>query len=170
MLRHQQGELQAIRDQAASNSLLGPAATGEITPPAERAISIAYPHRDHTSTLSQGTDPVNPPRSPNVRNSFALSRQSSHRSITPSRAPSPSFRPSSAGTYGQGEDSFYGGRTSQALMDESAFYQAETQTLTRENQMLRQRIRELGKRSYSRSVAFLTDRRTPARRWWLYDD
>ena len=28
--------------------------------------------------------------------------------------------------------------------DESAFYQAETQNLTRENQMLKQRIRELG--------------------------
>jgi hypothetical protein len=28
--------------------------------------------------------------------------------------------------------------------DESAFYQAETQMMTRENQMLRQRIRELG--------------------------
>lgn len=34
--------------------------------------------------------------------------------------------------------------------DESAFYQAETQMLVRENQMLRHRIRELGKsRSYS---------------------
>jgi hypothetical protein len=29
--------------------------------------------------------------------------------------------------------------------DESAFYQAETQSLTRENQMLKVRIRELGK-------------------------
>jgi hypothetical protein len=29
--------------------------------------------------------------------------------------------------------------------DESAFYQAETQSLTRENQMLKLRIRELGK-------------------------
>lgn len=28
--------------------------------------------------------------------------------------------------------------------DESAFYQAETQMLTRENQMLKHRIRELG--------------------------
>ena len=31
-----------------------------------------------------------------------------------------------------------------AVRDESAFYQAETQTLTRENQMLKLRIRELG--------------------------
>lgn len=32
---------------------------------------------------------------------------------------------------------------SSALRDESAFYQAETQMLTRENQMLKLRIREL---------------------------
>ena len=32
--------------------------------------------------------------------------------------------------------------------DESAYYQAETQTLTRENQMLRMRIRELGMKPY----------------------
>jgi hypothetical protein len=38
-----------------------------------------------------------------------------------------------------GEHWFLGGR------DESAFYQAETQMLTRENQMLRHRIRDLGK-------------------------
>lgn len=31
-----------------------------------------------------------------------------------------------------------------ATRHESAFYQAETQTLTRENQMLKLRIRELG--------------------------
>jgi hypothetical protein len=30
------------------------------------------------------------------------------------------------------------------MMDDGAFYQAETQMLTRENQMLRARIRELG--------------------------
>jgi hypothetical protein len=30
------------------------------------------------------------------------------------------------------------------VRDESAFYQAETQNLTRENQMLKLRIRELG--------------------------
>jgi len=32
--------------------------------------------------------------------------------------------------------------------DDSAFYQAETQTLQRENQMLKHRIRELGESSF----------------------
>lgn len=36
-----------------------------------------------------------------------------------------------------------------AIRDESAFYQAETQNLTRENQLLKQRIRELGESTVS---------------------
>jgi len=50
-----------------------------------------------------------------------------------------------------GSVSFGGGEAEQQLWDvvkgrdENAFYQAETQMLTRENQMLRHRIRELGK-------------------------
>jgi hypothetical protein len=39
--------------------------------------------------------------------------------------------------------------------DESAFYQAETQMLVRENQMLRLRIRELGEFIFFLSSAFL---------------
>ena len=44
-----------------------------------------------------------------------------------------------SGMSGHGEEWSLGGPR-----DESAFYQAETQMLTRENQMLKQRIRELG--------------------------
>ena len=36
------------------------------------------------------------------------------------------------------------GGSASGSRDETAYYQAETQNLTRENQMLRQRIRELG--------------------------
>jgi hypothetical protein len=68
------------------------------------------------------------------RSSFDLAR----RSRTPSRSgASPRLRSTSIG--GNSEDWVLGGR------DESAFYQAETQMLTRENQMLRNRIRELEK-------------------------
>lgn len=49
-------------------------------------------------------------------------------------------------------------RDSQSSRDESAYYQAETQTLTRENQMLRMRIRELGK-SELKSHSSLEDSR-----------
>lgn len=58
------------------------------------------------------------------------------RSRTPSRGASPRLRATSFSQ--ESGDWVLGGR------DESAFYQAETQMLTRENQMLRHRIRDLG--------------------------
>jgi hypothetical protein len=58
------------------------------------------------------------------------------RSRTPSRGASPRLRSTSISA--DSGDWALGGR------DESAFYQAESQMLTRENQMLRHRIRELG--------------------------
>ena len=134
-----------MRDQAASGSQSGLPNAGEMTPPTERSISGAYPHREYPSSINQGAGSIPHSRSPVVRNSNELSRQSSRRSRTPSRAPSPSYRPTSAGTYVQSDEYTYNGRSSQAMLDESVFYQAETQNLTRENQMLRQRIRELGR-------------------------
>lgn len=59
------------------------------------------------------------------------------RSRTPSRGASPRLRSTSISL--ESPDWVLGGR------DESAFYQAETQMLVRENQMLRHRIRDLGK-------------------------
>jgi hypothetical protein len=58
------------------------------------------------------------------------------RSRTPSRGASPRLRATSIS--GESDQLGLGGR------DESAFYQAETQMLVRENQMLRHRIRDLG--------------------------
>ncbi|KAG5805024.1 hypothetical protein H9Q74_006269 [Fusarium xylarioides] len=73
------------------------------------------------------------------RSSFDLARADlQRRSRTPSRSgASPRLRATSIG--GNSEDWVLGGR------DESAFYQAETQMLVRENQMLRHRVRELEK-------------------------
>lgn len=45
--------------------------------------------------------------------------------------------------YAQGDDFFYSGPGG-SVTDSNDYYRAETQNLTRENQMLRQRIRELG--------------------------
>lgn len=59
------------------------------------------------------------------------------RSRTPSRGASPRLRSTSI-SGDSGDHWVLGGR------DESAFYQAETQMLVRENQMLRHRIRDLG--------------------------
>lgn len=61
------------------------------------------------------------------------------RSRTPSRTASPRLRSSSIS--GEAAEWNLGGST--GGRDESAFYQAETQMMVRENQMLRQRIREL---------------------------
>lgn len=71
-----------------------------------------------------------------------LSRNSSSRlsnAGTSSRTTSPALRPSSGSIGPLTEDFLLGG-----TRDESAFYQAETHMLTRENQMLKQRIRDLG--------------------------
>ncbi len=92
------------------------------------APASAYPH--YSSSV---------PRSPVFpRSSFDMARADLHRrSRTPSRGASPRLRATSIS--GESGDQFaLGGR------DESSFYQAETQMLMRENQMLRHRIRELG--------------------------
>ena len=49
------------------------------------------------------------------------------------------------GVHAHAEDWLLSGGGGGGGRDETAFYQAESQMLTRENQMLRVRIRELGK-------------------------
>ena len=142
MIRQGQAELQAIRDQAAPAPPMETSSPSQITPSTERSASGLTTSHDQSSNPTLNTA-VPGPNSPVIRGSLDVSRRPSRRSRTPSRTASPSFRNASAGTFGQGEDFFSGGR-SQSLMDENAYYQAETQNLTRENQMLRQRIRELG--------------------------
>lgn len=115
------------------------AAVDDSTPTSERSFS--FPNVPPTLPASV----INPhPRSPVPRSSFDLSRQPSRRSRTPSRTGSPALRPLSAGLQAHGDEWLLSGGGSQGSRDESAFYQAETQMLTRENQMLRMRIRELG--------------------------
>lgn len=104
-------------------------------PTSERSSHAATPQNVPAPSTSV-------PRSPSVshpRSSFDVAREAlQRRSRTPSRgATSPRLRRESLG--GDNGDS-----TTLAGRDESAFYQAETQSLIRENQMLRHRIRELG--------------------------
>ena len=154
--------LEAIRQQqitlqnAQQNAIYTPstAAVDDSTPTSERSFS--FPSVPGTLPTSVH----NPrPRSPTPHGftSTELSRQSSHRSRTPSHSTSPMLRPMSAGIQAQNEDwilanSGLSRRDSQSSRDESAYYQAETQTLTRENQMLRMRIRELGKLEINHST------------------
>jgi hypothetical protein len=84
----------------------------------------------------------------------SLSRHSSQAiSVTSgprSSSRSPALRPIGSPYEHQREDFLLG-----PTRDESAFYQAETQMLTRENQMLKARIRELGKQYLGSSSKLL---------------
>ncbi|KAL0471845.1 hypothetical protein QR685DRAFT_216068 [Neurospora intermedia] len=101
------------------------------------------PNRSSTPQMGgiSGTSiPKSPGFLPHPRGSFDFPRSSNDlnkaRSRTPSRGASPRVRATSISADSMDQWPL-GGK------DESAFYQAETQMLIRENQMLRHRIREL---------------------------
>ena len=135
MIRQQQQQLQQLQTAGDQSQ---PPVIDESTPTSERSMSFSAanaPHPQQSSTIST-------PRSPSAilhpRSSLDLARADIHRqSRTSSRTASPRLRSTSISNE-NGEPGNLGGR------DESAFYQAETQMMIRENQMLRQRIRELG--------------------------
>ena len=149
MIRQQQAQLQQIQQSAGFTPSTSTAAVDDSTPTSERSFS--FPNVPPTQPMSV-TNPR--PRSPAPRASFDLSRQSSRRSRTSSRTGSPALRPESAGLQTHGDEWLLSGG-SQGSRDESAFFQAETQTLTRENQMLRLRIRELGTYSAPEAIVLL---------------
>ena len=162
MIRHQQAQLQAIQQQAYTP--LGNSTTlDDTTPPSERSVNYPYPSvaPANPASASPMLASNNPRPSSPFRSSMEISRQSSRRSRTPSRTVSPSLHPVFTGFQGPGEEWVLTGR-SQTSFDDSAVYQAETQSLTRENQMLKQRIRELGVSAMScqSSIAVLTSSRT----------
>ena len=137
MIRHQQSQLQQLQQQAGYTPSTSTAAVDDSTPTSERSFS--FPNVPGSAPLSAS----NPPRSPVPRSSIELSRQSSRRSRAPSRTASPALLPQSAGLQPQGEEWLLLGGP-QSSRDDSAYYSAETQALTRENQLLRTRIRQLG--------------------------
>ncbi|KAF8863264.1 hypothetical protein BDZ45DRAFT_584367 [Acephala macrosclerotiorum] len=133
MIRTQQQQLQQL--QAASGQAnVTPPVVEEFTPTSERSMSFSNAGLQQQSNMSTPRSPVT---ALHPRSSFDLARADlqQRRSRTPSRTASPRLRSTSIS--GEGEAWSLGGR------DESAFYQAETQMMIRENQMLRQRIREL---------------------------
>ncbi|KAF4965756.1 hypothetical protein FSARC_6486 [Fusarium sarcochroum] len=141
MIRQQQLELQRLQTTNPSNQNQSSAVDDSS------AISERSGHgTPHASSPHVSIPPIptggsgsrsNSHRHP--RSSFDLARADlQRRSRTPSHSgASPRLRSTSIG--GNSEDWVLGGR------DESAFYQAETQMLVRENQMLRHRVRELEK-------------------------
>ncbi|KAI1294274.1 hypothetical protein F5Y03DRAFT_410889 [Xylaria venustula] len=153
MIRQQQVQLQQL--QAAQGQPQSSVAAEDPPSATERFASVSH---------APGVPPSLPtpsgsiPRSPSIshpRSSFDLARDALHRrSRTPSRgASSPRLRSTSISQ--EGEPHLSGVR------DETTYYQAETQSLIRENQMLRHRIREL-ERQLSEAHTNVTVTREPA--------
>ncbi|KAJ2903476.1 uncharacterized protein MKZ38_009875 [Zalerion maritima] len=137
MIREQQlqlNQLQANQGQNTNQSAIDDSVSNNgATPP---ILASATSTHHHNLPSVSGSVPRSPsfPRHP--RSSFDLARTDLHRrSRTPSRGASPRMRAGSIHT--EHDNLSLSGR------DESALYQAETHMLTRENQMLRHRIREL---------------------------
>ncbi|KAH8129430.1 hypothetical protein ACSS6W_000733 [Trichoderma asperelloides] len=138
MIRQQQLELQRL--QASHPQAV---AADEAAASSERAprslpvpINTQSPTGNHVPSASSSSFSRSP-IFPHHRNSMEMARADmQRRSRTPSRNASPRLRATSISAE-SGDWSLF--------RDESAFYQAETQMLTRENQMLRHRIRELEK-------------------------
>lgn len=130
MIRSQQAQLHQYQQQ---NNPQSTAAIDDTTPASER--SAFFPPG---------------PAAPPARNRLSISSSFSNRrnSRPSSQATSPNLRPlDSRGP--EGVEPFPGLRDSlsrRGSRDESAFYQAEASSLARENVLLRQRIRELGKK------------------------
>lgn len=139
MIRQQQLELsrlQMSRPNHSSDAIADDSAVAETAPRPIQGTGTSQTNTAGSHTVgSYSRSPVFP------RGSMDMARAELHRrSRTPSRGASPRLRATS--TSQESGDWVLGGR------DESAFYQAETQMLTRENQMLRHRIRDLGKYRY----------------------
>lgn len=111
-------------------------------------MSLAQPNQPSQTIVSPIPSAPHPrSRSPYALNHGSLSRHSSmaDRSRGSSHTGSPALRPSSGHGLTPHESNELLPGSAVPARDESAFYQAETQMLTRENQMLKLRIRELGK-------------------------
>lgn len=144
MIRQQQLELQRLQ-----------ASQGQAVSSIAAEDPLPAPDRPNLGVLSQSPQPISSastprsPLTPHHRSSLDFARDAlNRRSRTPSRgAPSPRLRASSISNEG-------GDIIPMGTRDETAFYQAETSSLVRENQMLRHRIRELGEHILSSDPAF----------------
>jgi len=146
MIRIQQDQLSTMQRQNINNATTDASPTnsdfaGLPTPSSTISASHSATPVDQPSPRT-GSVPIFPHGHSPFNHPHTLSRNSSTRlsnTGTNSHANSPALRPSSGNIGPLTEDFLLGG-----TRDESAFYQAETHMLTRENQILKQRIRELG--------------------------
>ncbi|OQN97889.1 hypothetical protein B0A48_16200 [Cryoendolithus antarcticus] len=146
MIRIQQDQLNALQKQHRGPLYTPPESTGTSAladTPGSTAQSNPF---DRPSPSSRSASVAMLPHGLGAhKRPSSLSRQSSHRVLEPgfnSQSGSPKNGANTGGGHAAlgplTEDFLLGGRR-----DESAFYQAETQMLTRENQMLKLRVKEL---------------------------
>lgn len=140
MIRSQQTQLQQLQQQNQSQNpqSSGTAVSDDATPASERS-TFFFPV-------------MPPPATSSNRPSISMSNRRSSRPS--SQTASPNLQPQDATRRSEGTETYTVPRESSSRRgsrDESAYYQAEAAMLSRENQMLRQRIRELGR---SCSAAF----------------
>ncbi|KAI2629362.1 hypothetical protein GGS21DRAFT_525841 [Xylaria nigripes] len=131
MIRQQQLQLQQLQAQSSVSAEDAP-------PTSDRSTTVSQPLGGPHSLPTPSSSIARSPSISHPRSSFDMARDPLHRrSRTPSRpASSPRLRSTSIISQ-EGESHLSGVR------DEATYYQAETQSLIRENQMLRRRIREL---------------------------
>lgn len=141
MIRSQQAQLQQLQQQNGNQQQNHQSATAIIddtTPASEQSSSVFRP------IITQATIPSS---------RLSISSLSNRRSSRPaSQTASPSLQPQATDSM-EVFPALREGLSRRASRDESAFYQTEAVMLTRENQMLRQRVRELGKSCSMRSPA-----------------
>ncbi|KAL2172008.1 hypothetical protein VTG60DRAFT_745 [Thermothelomyces hinnuleus] len=130
-------QIRQLQEQIQRQQQQNPSAVAGDDQSSERSVPVSVPNMAASPQPSHPTS-GSLPRSPVFpRSSFDMARADlRHRSRTPSRNASPRLRSTSISA-DSGEPWALAGR------DESAFYQAESQMLVRENQMLRHRIREM---------------------------
>lgn len=139
MIREQQLRLDQMRMQAAAAAGVGDTSRQSSQPGSAVPVTLSTAVEDLTPASEQSftlttttTQPQPQPHHPAPR----LPPSATHRSSSRS----PALR---AIDHDSLLETATVRRNSNSLRDESAYYQAETASLTRENQMLRQRIREL---------------------------
>lgn len=161
-IRRLQAQVQRQQSGQGQSAIVSDEVASDRSVPLPIHSTASAPQSAHPGVPPSGSLPRSPGLGMHPRSSFDMARADlQRRSRTPSRGASPRLR-STSFSGDSGEHWILGGR------DESAFYQAETQMLTRENQMLRHRIRDLGKlphpdRSLQARIA-ATDKAPPAER------
>lgn len=145
LIRDQQLQLDALRASQPSSGDRGQSgANSALAEDSEQETSRPFPSAHPAIPIAQ------PPRRP--------SRQNSGIARSPALTAHTSYEPSSTSQTDWPPSPVEHARRN-SIRDESAFYQAETAALTRENQMLRLRIRELEKQV---SEAHASPANTPA--------